>query len=329
MDQAAWVEGWSHRTAAAGQGGQNETRRTKSPAAGGAAKGQPRDRNRTSRPKILKNEVNRCPDSADGLRFTVQSSPDPADGLRFTVQSSPDPADDLRFTVQSSPDPADDLRLTVQSSPDPADDLRLTVQSSPDPADDLRLTVQSSPDPAVGLRMTVQSSPDPAVGLRMTIQSSPDPPVGLRLIVQSSADPAVGLRLTGSRSRVWGRSLRAGGAFACPWSWRMQQGHLRSHCPGLAGQISAFLSKSVRAVTPFFSAFPTTHHSPAPFPHQNKLLLHTIGPGLWGNDEAWHPLPGAPLRFRLRFVATPRLRLGAGSGLPSVVLFAFLFRVGF
>ena len=31
-------------------------------------------------------------------------------------------------------------------------------------------------------------------------------------------------------------------------------------------------------------------------------------------SKAWHPLPGAPLRFRLRFVATLRLRLGAGSG---------------
>ena len=38
------------------------------------------------------------------------------------------------------------------------------------------------------------------------------------------------------------------------------------------------------------------------------------------NVEAWHPLPGAPLRFRLRFVATLRLRLGAGSGLPSAGL---------
>jgi hypothetical protein len=35
------------------------------------------------------------------------------------------------------------------------------------------------------------------------------------------------------------------------------------------------------------------------------------------NVEAWHPLPGAPLRFRLRFVATLRLRLGSGSGLSS------------
>ena len=41
------------------------------------------------------------------------------------------------------------------------------------------------------------------------------------------------------------------------------------------------------------------------------------------NVEAWHPLPGAPLRFRLRFVATLRIRLGAGSGLPSAVLLAF------
>ena len=39
------------------------------------------------------------------------------------------------------------------------------------------------------------------------------------------------------------------------------------------------------------------------------------------NDEAWHTLPGASLRFRLRFVATLRLRLGAGSGLPSADLF--------
>jgi hypothetical protein len=28
---------------------------------------------------------------------------------------------------------------------------------------------------------------------------------------------------------------------------------------------------------------------------------------IWANDEAWHPLPGAPLRFRLRFVTTLRL----------------------
>jgi hypothetical protein len=41
------------------------------------------------------------------------------------------------------------------------------------------------------------------------------------------------------------------------------------------------------------------------------------------NVEAWHPLPGAPLRFRLRFVATLRLRLGAGSGLPSAGLLCF------
>jgi hypothetical protein len=32
------------------------------------------------------------------------------------------------------------------------------------------------------------------------------------------------------------------------------------------------------------------------------------------NAEVWHRLPGAPLRFRLRFVATLRLRLGTGSG---------------
>jgi hypothetical protein len=39
------------------------------------------------------------------------------------------------------------------------------------------------------------------------------------------------------------------------------------------------------------------------------------------NDEAWHPLPGAPLRFRLRFVVTFRIRLGSGSGLSSAGLF--------
>ncbi len=43
------------------------------------------------------------------------------------------------------------------------------------------------------------------------------------------------------------------------------------------------------------------------------------------NDEAWHPLPGASLRFMLRFVATLRLRLGAGSGLPSAGLFCFFW----
>jgi hypothetical protein len=42
------------------------------------------------------------------------------------------------------------------------------------------------------------------------------------------------------------------------------------------------------------------------------------------NVEAWHPLPGAPLRFRLRFVATLRLRLRAGSGLLSAALFDLL-----
>jgi hypothetical protein len=42
------------------------------------------------------------------------------------------------------------------------------------------------------------------------------------------------------------------------------------------------------------------------------------------NVEAWHPLPGAPLRFSLRFVTTLRIRLGAGSGLSSAVLFADL-----
>lgn len=38
-----------------------------------------------------------------------------------------------------------------------------------------------------------------------------------------------------------------------------------------------------------------------------------------------NPLPGAPLRLRLRFVATLRLRLRADSGLSSAVLFAVEF----
>jgi hypothetical protein len=42
------------------------------------------------------------------------------------------------------------------------------------------------------------------------------------------------------------------------------------------------------------------------------------------NVEAWHPLPGAPLRFRFRVVATLRLRLRARSGLPSAGLFCNL-----
>jgi len=44
-----------------------------------------------------------------------------------------------------------------------------------------------------------------------------------------------------------------------------------------------------------------------------------------GNVEAWHPQPGAPLRFRLRFVATLQIRLGTGSGLSSAVLFGLVF----
>ena len=38
--------------------------------------------------------------------------------------------------------------------------------------------------------------------------------------------------------------------------------------------------------------------------------------------EAWHPLPGAPLRFWLRFRITLQLRLWSGSGLASAALFA-------
>ena len=44
------------------------------------------------------------------------------------------------------------------------------------------------------------------------------------------------------------------------------------------------------------------------------------------NDEAWHPLPGAPLRFWLRLLTALRLRLRAGSGLPSAALFGFPVR---
>ena len=37
-------------------------------------------------------------------------------------------------------------------------------------------------------------------------------------------------------------------------------------------------------------------------------------------SKRWHPLPGALLQFRFRFVATYRIRLGSGSGLSSAVL---------
>ena len=42
------------------------------------------------------------------------------------------------------------------------------------------------------------------------------------------------------------------------------------------------------------------------------------------NAEALHPLPGAPLRCWLRFLAALRLRRGAGSGLPSAGLFCLV-----
>ena len=58
---------------------------------------------------------------------------------------------------------------------------------------------------------------------------------------------------------------------------------------------------------------------------ENQSALY--GEIILENDEAWHPLPGAPLRFRLRFLATLRLRLGAGSGLPSAGLFCICFLV--
>ena len=56
-----------------------------------------------------------------------------------------------------------------------------------------------------------------------------------------------------------------------------------------------------------------------------ESLCADVGPSQ-SNDEAWHPLPGAPLRFRLRFVATLRIQLGADSGLPRAGLFVFCFR---
>lgn len=55
-----------------------------------------------------------------------------------------------------------------------------------------------------------------------------------------------------------------------------------------------------------------------PRTRRRNLLAMGISPD---NVEAWHPLAGAPLRFRLRFIATLRLRLRAGSGLPSAGLF--------
>jgi hypothetical protein len=42
------------------------------------------------------------------------------------------------------------------------------------------------------------------------------------------------------------------------------------------------------------------------------------------NEEAWHPLPGAPLRIRLGFVATLRIQLGTGSGLSRAGLLSYL-----
>jgi hypothetical protein len=60
-------------------------------------------------------------------------------------------------------------------------------------------------------------------------------------------------------------------------------------------------------------------------PSEHRRMMDRAAALLPENDEAWHPLPGAPLRFRLRFVATLRLRLRAGSGLPSAGLFCLGF----
>ena len=59
--------------------------------------------------------------------------------------------------------------------------------------------------------------------------------------------------------------------------------------------------------------------------HDVKRLVGALRIYL-ANDEAWHPLPGAPLQFRLRLVAILRFRLGAGSGLLSAGLFCILFQ---
>ena len=61
----------------------------------------------------------------------------------------------------------------------------------------------------------------------------------------------------------------------------------------------------------------------------NAITWCSIDCWLMTGNDAWltsrpgNPLPGASLRFSLRFVATLRLRLRAGSGLPSAGLFCF------
>jgi len=74
-----------------------------------------------------------------------------------------------------------------------------------------------------------------------------------------------------------------------------------------------------------------TRNNPTVSATTTWVVLRCVGCHfVWGvivlpNVEAWHPLPGAHLRFGLRFLVTFRLRLGAGSGLSSAGLFAVNF----
>jgi hypothetical protein len=60
-------------------------------------------------------------------------------------------------------------------------------------------------------------------------------------------------------------------------------------------------------------------------PHSRKKPVRSCEDRLCclGESKACHPLPGARLRFRLRFIFTLRLRLGGCSGLVSAGLFVF------
>ena len=75
------------------------------------------------------------------------------------------------------------------------------------------------------------------------------------------------------------------------------------------GEIMALMREYAEAICP-----PLGNRSPAGLAVDEIIASET-------NVEAWHPLPGAPVRFRLRSVAPPRLRLGVGSGLISADLF--------
>ena len=56
----------------------------------------------------------------------------------------------------------------------------------------------------------------------------------------------------------------------------------------------------------------------AALPESAGKLLHDR----WNEHRGLATAIGSPFRFGLRFVATLRIRLGAGSGLPSAGLFA-------